>query len=142
MHLTNYAVNKHSNKFQPNRADIMDSVGHKRSLKYALKFLKKMEGRDTNLLMQQIKDIVVKTLIAGQAYLDSVFKSVQLDDFENSMCFHLLGFDIMLDHKCKPYLLEVNHSPSLSTDSPIDAKIKNGLIRNTIQMLALTKQRK
>ena len=52
MHLTNYALNKHSNKFQPNRADIMDSVGHKRSLKYALKFLKKMEGRDTNLLMQ------------------------------------------------------------------------------------------
>ena len=107
-----------------------------------MKFLKKMEGRDTNLLMQQIKDIVVKTLIAGQAYLDSVFKSVQLDDFENSMCFHLLGFDIMLDQKCKPYLLEVNHSPSLSTDSPIDAKIKNGLIRDTIQMLALTKQRK
>ena len=142
MHLTNYAVNKHSNKFQPNRADIMDSVGHKRSLKYALKFLKKMEGRDTNLLMQQIKDIVVKTLIAGQAYLDSVFKSVQLDDFENSMCFHLLGFDIMLDQKCNPYLLEVNHSPSLSTDSPIDSKIKNGLIRDTIQMLALTKQRK
>lgn len=58
------------------------------------------------------------------------------------MCFHLLGFDIMLDHKCKPYLLEVNHSPSFSTDSPIDMKVKGDLIRDTIQMLGLTKQRK
>lgn len=36
-------------------------------------------------------------MISGQPQLDSVFKSVQPDDYENSMCFHLLGFDIMLD---------------------------------------------
>ena len=58
------------------------------------------------------------------------------------MCFQSLGFDIMLDHKCKPYLLEVNHSPSFSTDSPLDEKVKNDLIRDTIHLLALTKQRK
>lgn len=52
MHLTNYSINKNSSKFQPNRAAIVDSVGHKRSLKYTLKFLKKMEGRDTDLLMR------------------------------------------------------------------------------------------
>jgi tubulin polyglutamylase TTLL6/13 len=55
------------------------------------------------------------------------------------MCFHLLGFDIMLDSNCKPYLLEVNHSPSFSTDSPLDEKVKGDLIRDTIQMLGLTK---
>jgi tubulin polyglutamylase TTLL6/13 len=120
----------------------MDSVGHKRSLKYTLKFLKKMEGHDTDLLMRQIKDIIVKTMISGQPSLDSVFKSVQLDDYENSMCFHILGFDIMLDSKAKPFLLEVNHSPSFSTDSPLDEKVKGELIRDTIQMLGLTKRRK
>jgi len=39
MHLTNYAINKHSNKFQPNRVAILDSVGHKRSLQFTLKYL-------------------------------------------------------------------------------------------------------
>ena len=67
---------------------------------------------------------------------------MQIDDYENSMCFHILGFDIMLDYKCKPYLLEVNHSPSFSTDSPLDEKVKGDLIRDTIQMLGLSKQRK
>lgn len=48
----------------------------------------------------------------------------------------------MFDHKCKPYLLEVNHSPSFSTDSPLDEKVKGDLIRDTIRMLGLSKQRK
>ena len=48
----------------------------------------------------------------------------------------------MLDSKAKPYLLEVNHSPSFATDSPLDEKVKGDLIRDTIAMLGLTKKRK
>ena len=40
------------------------------------------------------------------------------------MCFEILGFDVMLDDKLKPWIIEVNHSPSFSTDSPLDFKIK------------------
>lgn len=87
MHLTNYAVNKNSTKFQPNRAAVIDSVGHKRSLSYTLKFLKKIEGFDTDKLMEEINDIIVKTIISGQPHLDSVFQSLQNNDYENSMCF-------------------------------------------------------
>lgn len=76
MHLTNYSINKNSTKFQPNRAAIVDSVGHKRSLKFTLKYLEKTEKQDSAKLMEEIKDIVVKTMISGQPHLDSVFKSV------------------------------------------------------------------
>jgi tubulin polyglutamylase TTLL6/13 len=65
MHLTNYSINKNSNKFVPNKAAIVDSVGHKRSLKYTLKYLKKSEGQDSDQLMVDIKDIIVKTMISG-----------------------------------------------------------------------------
>lgn len=76
MHLTNYSINKNSTKFMPNRAAIVDSVGHKRSLKYTLKFLKKTEGQDADKLMDQIKDIICKTLVAAQPSLDHVYKSI------------------------------------------------------------------
>ena len=40
------------------------------------------------------------------------------------MCFEILGFDIFLDDQLKPWILEVNHAPSFSTDSPLDFKVK------------------
>lgn len=44
------------------------------------------------------------------------------------MCFEILGFDIFLDDQLKPWILEVNHAPSFSTDSPLDFKVKKNLI--------------
>ena len=48
----------------------------------------------------------------------------------NNMCFEILGFDIILDHKCKPWLLEINHAPSFTTDTPMDSLIKKNVIRD------------
>ena len=78
--------------------------------------------------MREIKDIIVKTLICGQPHFDNIFKSVQIDDYENSMCFHILGFDIMIDSSYKPWLLEVNCSPSFGTDTKLDYQIKKSVI--------------
>ena len=75
MHLTNYAINKHSVKFQQNRAAILDCVGHKRSLKYSLKYIKKEEGIEPVVIMDGIKDIIVKTLICGQPLVSEAFRS-------------------------------------------------------------------
>lgn len=36
------------------------------------------------------------------------------------MCFEILGFDVIIDSKGKPYLLEVNHAPSFNDDTPLD----------------------
>ena len=54
------------------------------------------------------------------------------------MCFEILGFDIYLDDKLKPWILEVNHSPSFSTDSPLDFKVKKNLVTDVIQLLNLS----
>jgi len=58
------------------------------------------------------------------------------------MCFEVLGFDIMFDANLKPWILEVNHSPSFSTDSPLDFKIKKNLISDTIRLLNLSLAKK
>ena len=48
------------------------------------------------------------------------------------MCFEILGFDIFVDEKCKPWLIEVNSLPSFATDSPLDKKIKLELLEETV----------
>ena len=36
----------------------------------------------------------------------------------------VLGYDVILDHKLRPWLLEVNHSPSFTCDSPLDKDVR------------------
>ena len=92
--------------------------------------------------MNRICDLIIKTIITVQPQLAHVYRSSQPDDFENSMVFELLGFDVLLDYKLRPFLLEVNHSPSFTTDTPLDQRIKRGLIRDAITLLNLNPQRK
>ncbi len=44
------------------------------------------------------------------------------------MCFEILGFDLIIDDNLKVYLLEVNHAPSLNSDTKFDIKNKGDLL--------------
>ncbi len=51
------------------------------------------------------------------------------------MCFEVLGMDVILNSKLKPFLLEVNHTPSFTTDTPLDSFIKRHLIDDTFKLM-------
>lgn len=136
MHLTNYAINKNSSKFVFNKSEHKDDEGHKRSLTSTFKLLSEI-GVNVAEVKKEIEEIVRKTLCCVQPALSYHYYYCQPGDCSNSMCFELLGFDVILDSNMKPWLLEVNHSPSFTTDSPLDYKIKSRLIRETLQMVNL-----
>jgi len=58
------------------------------------------------------------------------------------MCFEVLGFDILIDSKLKPWVIEINISPSFNVDTPLDFRIKKGVIEETIKLLGLSQFRK
>ena len=45
----------------------------------------------------------------------------------------------MIDSELKPWVLEVNLNPSLSTDSPLDYRIKSNLLTDTLNLIGLKK---
>jgi len=145
IHLTNYAINKNAENFEENEDSAEDDCGHKRSVSSIFKYIEQNEpesGLTAKKLWAQIDDIIVKTLISAQPQLCQAYRSFQPDDLENSTCFMILGFDIFLDDKLKPWLIEVNNLPSFQTDSPLDKKIKFDIIYETIALLNLTPYRK
>ena len=111
MHLTNYAINKNSDLFEFNEDEDCDDKGHKRSITSVYKLLESL-GHDVNKLKQEINQLIVKSIISVQPWLSHLYTSSKLDYIENSLCFQIYGFDVFLDSKLKPSLIEINQSPS------------------------------
>jgi len=63
-----------------------------------------------------------------------VCKACQNVMVNDKHCFECYGFDIMIDNKLKPWLLEVNASPSLSTTTPSDKALKTQLIDEVLDL--------
>lgn len=133
-HLTNYAINKNSKNFKFDKNAEKAEMGHKRSLHAVWKHLEE-RGIDSKQVWNNISQSVAKTICAIQPILKQNYRSSQPDDFTGGMCFQLLGFDVILNKKLKPKILEVNHAPSFNSDTPFDFKLKSELFKNMFELL-------
>lgn len=97
-------------------------------------------------MFTNIYDIITKTIISAEPllwngvemYVPNTYSFKGTDvQMKNNNCFELLGFDILIDENIKPWLLEVNLSPSLSVDSLLDHTIKKSLICDLFSMVGI-----
>jgi len=99
-------------------------------------------------MMRRIEDLVIKTLISAEPSIVSAWHeganfagSSSARPLRglgpNQTCFEIYGFDIIVDQALEPWLLEVNTSPSLSSSSPLDKRIKTKLIADTLTLVGL-----
>lgn len=49
--------------------------------------------------------------------------------------FEVFGYDVLIDRHLKPWLIEVNSSPSMGTDSELDDRVKHEMIRDTLALV-------
>ena len=78
--------------------------------------------------------IIIKTLIAVEP---TIMQNVQKNPTTRKNCFELYGFDIMIDSKLKPWVLEVNVLPSLSSSSIFDKRIKTMVVCDALTIVGL-----
>lgn len=50
-------------------------------------------------------------------------------------CFEMYGYDVMLDENLRPWLIEVNASPSMSVDSAGDRALKTALFQDVLNIV-------
>ena len=120
VHLTNVAVQKNAPDYDPEK-------GCKWSLQELRMYLTAKHGTETvQNLFQQFDDIYIKSL-----------QSVQKIIINDKHCIELYGFDLMIDSNMKPWILEVNASPSLTASSPTDYDLKFGLLEDVLHVIDL-----
>jgi len=134
------------------------------SSKWSLEELKQYfdsQGWNFGGLRAQIYDLVIKSLLAVEPTLvtswhrGATFVNLGQDTqksggaherrgagdgfnkIPNQNCFEMYGFDVLIDDKFKPWLLEVNVSPSLSSSSPLDKRIKTMLVADMLTLAGI-----
>lgn len=118
VHLTNVAVQKKASGYNARH-------GGKWPLKSLRLFLEQTRGREaTQKLFDAIDFIVVHSLRACQ--------NVIMND---KHCFECYGFDIIIDSNLKPWLIEINASPSLTASTRADRIMKTQLIDDILNVV-------
>ncbi|XP_017147657.1 tubulin polyglutamylase ttll6 [Drosophila miranda] len=131
MHLTNYCLNRRNSNY--NVGEGTDG-GSKRKLSAFNKWLTE-HNYDVPEFWASVDDAIVKTIISAWPVLKHNYHVCFPRHDKIQGCFQLLGFDILVDWKLKPFILEVNHTPSLSADEVVDKEVKRPLIRDTLNLL-------
>ncbi|XP_037667219.1 probable tubulin polyglutamylase TTLL9 isoform X3 [Choloepus didactylus] len=118
VHLTNVAVQKTSPDYHPEK-------GCKWMLQRFRQYLASKHGPEAvEMLFSDMDNIFVKSL-----------QSVQKVIISDKHCFELYGYDILIDQDLKPWLLEVNASPSLTASSQEDYELKTCLLEDTLHVV-------
>ena len=67
-------------------------------------------------------------------------QSVYASSYDNRNNFYeLYGFDVLLDDNLKPWLIEINASPSMTANTPADYDTKMGLLEDVYTILDIEK---
>ena len=116
IHLTNVAIAKHSENYN-------EVHGGKWGINNLRFYLEMTRGKEkTEKCFDGINNIIFFSLKAVQ--------SVMIND---KHCFELYGYDILIDDNLKPWLIEVNASPSLSTTTEVYIYIKLFMLFRAIE---------
>ena len=131
-HLTNFSINKKNSSFVA--SDVAEDSSNW-TMTVIMDHLDQA-GIDVKMIKAQINDIIVKSLIS----IDSIVNScIDMYVPHSTNCFDLLGYDILIDEDFKPWLIEVNMSPSMSIESDMDHKIKAPLMADLFTLLGVVR---
>lgn len=118
VHLTNVSVQKHGGEYN-------SLHGGKWSIQNLRLFLETTRGKEvTDKLFGSINWLIVHSLRATAPVMAS-----------DRHCFETYGYDIIIDDNLKPWLIEVNASPSLTSTTVNDRILKYKLIDNILSIV-------
>lgn len=118
VHLTNVSVQKHGNDYNSHH-------GGKLGLQNLRLYLEGTRGRAvTDRLFEDIQWLIVHSLKAVAPIITN-----------DRHCFECYGYDIIIDDNLKPWLIEVNASPSMTATTVNDRILKYKLVDNLLSVI-------
>lgn len=122
MHLTNVAIQKNAEGYD-------NTIGGKWFIRELFIYMINRYGYDKIMdLIQNIENCIIQSFLA-------VHKII----INDKHCFELYGFDILIDNNLKPWLIEVNSSPSFSSNTKEDYDLKFNILDELMTLINIEK---
>ncbi|KAI2649912.1 putative tubulin polyglutamylase TTLL9 [Labeo rohita] len=122
---TRFSLSSIDDQLQKTAPDYDPEKGCKWQMQQLRQYLTAKHGFETvQTLFKEIDNIFIRSLL-----------SVQKTIINDKHCFELYGYDILLDQDLKPWLIEVNASPSLTASSQEDYDLKYRLLEDTLHIV-------
>ncbi|KAI8828941.1 tubulin-tyrosine ligase family-domain-containing protein [Chytriomyces cf. hyalinus JEL632] len=145
VHLTNYSVSKKqkgkmgsdSSSQQPQTFPFGDERFSTADSKWSLERLQEyftLQGIAFPKIMESIHHVIISTVISAHASNSS---GTRMYAANVSSCYELFGFDVLLDSNLKPWVMEVNISPSLKASCCVDEVIKSRLAVDLFNLVGI-----
>ncbi|KAI9203751.1 tubulin-tyrosine ligase family-domain-containing protein [Polychytrium aggregatum] len=123
IHATNVAIQKTSPHYDGDK-------GCKWLLRNLKTYLTSKHGTAAiNELFTEMEALIVRSLMSVQ--------KVMIND---KHCFELYGYDILIDDALRPWLLEVNASPSLTAETQFDYDLKYAMLNDAFDVIDFEKR--
>ena len=132
IHLTNICINDKSKKYiNPNYYN--DKNANIWSISMYKNFLKSynVEWYD---IRQKIKDIIIKSILCIYSKL---LEENDLKNVDDKSFYNLLGYDILIDDKFSPNLIEINKNPTMEINNILENEIKKKLFTDTLNLVGI-----
>ncbi|KAL0489461.1 tubulin polyglutamylase [Acrasis kona] len=128
VHLTNVAIQKTTQEYHDNV--VKSGIGCKWDLRRLKLFMCSKHGVEAvDTCFTGIQELCLRSLLAVQRVI-----------IQDKHCFEMYGYDILIDDELKPWLLEVNASPSLTADTPEDYQMKHALLDDVFTIIDMEKR--
>jgi len=116
--LTNVAIQKTADNYD-------ERTGGKMELQALKMYLMSRYGVErVDALFWEIQMIILRSLLAVQHVM-----------IADKHCFELYGYDVIIDQDLKPWLLEVNASPSLTANTREDYLMKTEMLHGMLDVV-------
>jgi Tubulin-tyrosine ligase family len=123
VHLTNDAIQKHSAEY--GRFENGNKLSYRDFQKYLETVYPDKKINFFTSILPSIKKIVKDTFLAS---------FLKIDPAKRMHCMEVLGYDFMIDHKFKPWLIEVNTNPCLELSSPYLSSLIPSMLDNALKI--------
>jgi len=120
-HLTNNSIGKHCEQFETSEIE-----GNMWSCSEFSEHIKNESGKDMfyEKIQPGMKTMVIKSLQSVQDMMESRKSS-----------FELFGYDFLVDGDYKPWLIEINSSPSMEYSTSITERLVQSVLDDTVKVI-------